>query len=77
MYTECYVSKAEADNILYNISNTPNLCIENLGNEQNETWQSFYDVPPVDLFTNAALEYMLINLDDATRLAISNRADQV
>ena len=71
------MSKAEADKILYDIHNTTNPCIENLGNEQNETWQSFYDIPPVDLFINAALEYMLINLDDASRLAISNRADQV
>ena len=77
MYTECYVSKAEADKILYDIRNTTNPCIENLGNERNETWQSYYEISPYDLFINAVLEYMLINLDDATRLAISNRAEQV
>ena len=77
MYTECYESKAEADTILYDITNTTNPCIENLSDERNETWQSYYDIPPYDLFINAAFEYMLINLDDETRLAISNRADQV
>ena len=77
MYTECYESKAEADAILYDITNTTNPCIENLSDERNETWQSYYDISPYDLFINAVLEYMLINLDDATRLAISNRAEQV
>lgn len=77
MYTECYVSKAEADRILFDITNTTNPCVENLNDERNETWQSFNDIPPNDLFINAALEYMLMNLDDDSRLAISNRADQV
>ena len=77
VYTECYMSKAEADKILYDIINTTNPCIEKLSDEQNQTWQSFDDIPPYELFINAALEYMLINLDDETRLAISNRADQV
>ena len=77
MYTECYVSKAEADTILFDITNTTNPCVENLNDERNETWQSFNDIPPNDLFINAALEYMLMNLDDDSRLAISNRADQV
>ena len=77
IYTECYMSKAEADKILYDIDNTTNPCIENFGEERNVTWQSYYEISPYDLFINAVLEYMLINLDDETRLAISNRAEQV
>ena len=77
MYTECYVSKAEADTILHGMTNSTNPCTDKLHEQRNKIWQTYNDISEYDLFINAVFEYMLINLDDKTRLAISNRADQV
>ena len=77
MFTDCYASKAEADAILHGVNDTANPCTEKLFRQRNKIWQTYDNISEHDLFINAVFEYMLINLDDATRLAISNRADQV